>query len=123
MRKKKGYLLTETIVAIGVLTMIIAAVAILLSQFRNFNDYQLKRQRCVSAGLAQLDSITVTGKTLKAEKLNQLWQGVNSEIQIEQGYGKWQDFKLVTVTTTAKSKTKQAKVKQARYVSAVEELE
>jgi type II secretory pathway pseudopilin PulG len=51
-KKYSGFLLTEVIVAAGVLGVILIALALSMYGFAKFNRYQLVRQQCTAAAQA-----------------------------------------------------------------------
>jgi len=113
--KHNGFLLTELIVALTVLVIILSCLAMALKVFRNINQYQLTRQRCISAAQAQLDCIAVTGKEIDDEDFKRLWPKMSVEIKQSDGIDQWQGLKLVNVRATVKDINKDITVEMARY--------
>ncbi|MCX5633720.1 MAG: type II secretion system protein [Phycisphaerae bacterium] len=113
--KHNGFLLTELIVALTVLVIILSCLAMALKVFRNINQYQLTRQRCISAAQAQLDCIAVTGKAIDDEDFKRLWPKMSIEIKQSDGIDQWQGLKLVNVRATVKDINKDITVELARY--------
>jgi Tfp pilus assembly protein PilV len=113
--KHSGFLLTELIVALTVLVIILSCLAMALKIFRNINQYQLTRQRCISAAHAQLDCITVTGKEISDEDFKRLWPKMSVEIKQSDGIDQWQGLKLVKVKAAAQADNKVVSVEMARY--------
>jgi prepilin-type N-terminal cleavage/methylation domain-containing protein len=115
-KKSKGFTLTEIIVASAIIGMLVAGLAISMYGFAKFNRYQLVRQQCIAAIMAELDSITTTGKPIPDEDLNRLWPKIDINIKSSPGTGQWQGLSLIEVTANGMSYSKEVKVKLARYV-------
>jgi type II secretory pathway pseudopilin PulG len=115
-KKNSGFFLAETIVASGVLALLLAGMAMSLYGFAKFNRYQLVRQQCIAAARAELDSITITGKPIPDEDFKRLWPKLDINIKSSTGTGQWQGLSLVEVTANGISYNKEVKVKLARYV-------
>lgn len=115
-RKYGGFLLTELIVSLIVLSALFVGLALSLHGFTKFNRYQLVRQRCIAAARAELDSITATGKPIPDEHFKQLWPKLSVSIKESAGTGQWQGTKLVEVTTNGISFRNQVKIQLSRYV-------
>ena len=114
--KHAGFMLTELIVATAVMGLILTGLALAVNGFAKFNRYQLVRQRCIAAALAQLDSITATGKSIPDEDFQRLWPKLATSVSSSPGAGQWEGLTLVEVTATAKSFRKDVKVRLNRYV-------
>jgi type II secretory pathway pseudopilin PulG len=108
-------MMTELIISMAVLGTLFVLFAISLDGFKRLNNYQLVRQRCVSAGQAELDSIAATGSALDGNDLERLWPGMSIRIDELQGMGQWKDLKLITVTAQAMSFNKKVEVRLSRY--------
>ena len=115
-QKNSGFFLAETIVASGVLAILLAGLAMSLYGFAKFNRYQLVRQQCIAAAQAELDSITTTGKPIPDEDFKRLWPKLNVNIKSSAGTDQWQAMTFVEVTANGMSYNKKVKVKLARYV-------
>ena len=116
-KKYSGYLLTEMIVGLTVLITILACIAMVMKTFKDLNQYQLTRQRCISAAQGQLDSIAVTGKPISDEEIKRLWPKMKIEIEQTDGTGQWEGLELVKVKATSKDMRKEISVELARYFS------
>ena len=116
-KKYRGFLLTEVIVAAGVLGIILVALALSMYGFAKFNRFQLVRQQCTAAAQAQLESITTTGNPITNEDFQRLWPRLNVNIKRSAGTDQWQGLSLVEVTANGMSYNKEVKVSLARYVS------
>lgn len=115
-KKNSGFFLTEIIVASAIIGMLLVGLAMSMYGFAKFNRYQLVRQQCIAAALAELDSITATGKPIPDEDFNQLWPRLDVNIKSSAGTGQWQGLSLVEVTANGMSYSKEVKVKLARYI-------
>ena len=111
-----GFLMTELIVTLGVLVTILTCFAMLLGNVRDLGKYNLCRQRCTQAALAQLDSISITGKPLPDDKLKSLWNDITTQIAETSGTEQWQGLKLVKVKSTTYLRKKEISVELARYI-------
>ncbi len=114
--KHPGFLLTEMLVAAAVMGLLLTGLALAMNGFAKFNRYQLVRQRCIAAALAQLDSITATGNPIPNEDFQRLWPNLATSVSSSPGAGQWEGLTLVEVTATAKSFRKDVKVRLNRYV-------
>ncbi len=115
-KKYSGFFITEVIVASAILGIILVGLATSMYGFAKFNRYQLVRQQCISATVAQLDSITTTGKPIPNEDFKRLWPKLGVNIKRSPGTGQWQAMTLVEVTATGKSFNKEVNVQLARYI-------
>jgi len=109
-------MLTELIVATAVMGLILTGLALAMNGFAKFNRYQLVRQRCIAAALAQLDGITATGKPIPQEDFQRLWPNLATSVSSSPGAGQWEAMTLIEVTATGKSFRKDVKVRLNRYV-------
>ena len=115
-RKNKGFIFAELIVGLTVLGILLTCLAVSLNGFARFNHYQLVRQRCTSAAQAQLDSITLTGKTIDEKDFEQLWPSLSCSIKKSQGLNHWEGLSLVRIKTAGKSFNKNVEVELGRYI-------
>lgn len=116
--KDRGFLLTETIVAMSLLGLLLAGLALSLFGLAKFNRYQLVRQRCIAAAQAQIDSIATTGEPVSDEDLNRLWPGISMSVGRSPGTGQWRDLDRLDVTASGKSFRKDVTIQLSRYVQA-----
>ena len=114
--KHPGFLLTKMLVATAVMGLILTGLALAMNGFAKFNRYQLVRQRCIAAALAQLDGITATGKPIPQEDFQRLWPNLATSVSSSPGAGQWEAMTLIEVTATGKSFRKDVKVRLNRYV-------
>jgi len=112
---RKGYLLTETMVALSILVTVMAIMAFGLKTYGNFNHYQYARQRCIAAAQAQLDSISVTGKPISEQDNRRLWPKVQIKMEQSDGTGQWHGLKLMKVRASTKSFHREINVDMGRY--------
>lgn len=116
--KYRGFLLTEIIVAMGLLGLLLAGLALSLHGMAKFNRYQLTRQRCIAAAQAQLDSIVTTGGPLGDEDVQRLWPGLRVSYRRSPGAGQWQGLERLEVTARGKSFRKEVTIRLSRYIRA-----
>ncbi len=116
--KYSGFLLTETIVAMGLLGLLLAGLALSLHGLAKFNRYQLIRQRCIAAAQAQLDSIAATGEPISDDDINRFWPGLSLSVRKSPGIGQWQGLERLEVTASGKSFRKNVTIQLSRYVQA-----
>ncbi|MBN2312875.1 MAG: prepilin-type N-terminal cleavage/methylation domain-containing protein [Sedimentisphaerales bacterium] len=114
--KNRGFLLTETIVAVSLLGLLLAGLALSLRGLAKFNRYQLVRQRCVAAAQAQIDSIATIGEAVSDEDLNRLWPGISVSVERSPGTGQWRGLDRLDVTASGKSFRKDVTIQLSRYV-------
>lgn len=115
--KYGGFLFAEIVVALAILGLLLGSLAMSLNVFTKANRYQLVKQRCIAAGQAQLESLTVTGRAVAEEDFKRLWPRLGTSIESSDGIGQWEGMKLVEVTATGSSFGRQVQVKLSRYVS------
>jgi hypothetical protein len=115
--KYKGWITTEVIVSITLLTALIGTLAMAMSFTRRFNKYQLVNQQCIAAAQAQLDSIAATGKTIDKETLQRLWPMITVTTETKPADGDWKGFELVRVRAAGRStnRSKEVTAELARY--------
>jgi len=115
--KRKGWIATEVVVSIMLLTALIGALAMAMSFTRRFNKYQLVNQQCIAAARAQLDSIAATGKTIDRQTLQRLWPLITVTTEIKTADGNWDRLHLATVTAAGRStnRSKDITVELSRY--------
>ncbi len=114
--KYGGFLIAETVIAFAILGILTVGFAISLNAFSRFNGYQMVRQRCIAAGAAQLESISVTGEPIGDEDFKRLWPGISVSFENSAPSGQWQGTELVKVTTSGTSYRRKIKVELARYI-------
>jgi len=112
MKKNKGLLSVELVVAIGVLATIIAVLAALGNSFGKLNSALWAQHTCYAAGQAQMDCIAVTGKPIDPAKFESLWPTVTCEIETADGTGQWQGLTQVQLFLSVKD----VQVQMARYL-------
>ena len=96
-RKTGAWLMTETLIAMSILGMMIAAMAYTQGQANELSRCELVREHCTAAAQAQLDSYTASGKGLSADECKRLWPGVTLEVDVSPGKGDWEGLSLVSV--------------------------
>ncbi len=116
-RRYRGSMLLELGFAMATTGILLAVLVISLDGFGRFNHYQLACQRCTAAGLAQLDSMTATGRALDDAQIEELWPGVACEVSTSAGEGMWKGLTRVDVTATAQSKNRTVTLQQRRYIA------
>ena len=121
-KKHGGFTLIEVMVGLAVLGMVLVGLALSLNGFAKFNRYQWMRQHCIAAAQAELDSIAVRGEAIREEDFMRLWPNLTVSIKESAGAGQWKGMKLVEVTASGKSFSKEVKVQLCRYVLAETEL-
>ena len=115
-RKNAGFLWIELATAMAVIAIILTSLAVSLNGFRKFNNYQMVRQRCISAAQAQLDSIAVSGSAIGKKDFTRLWPKLDISIEKTDGTDQWKGLKLFTVKTKAKSFSKDIEIELNRYI-------
>ena len=116
-----GWLLTETLVALGLIGMLLTGLSLAQIGFKKFNAYQLVRQQCLAAARAELDSFTATGKAIPQEDFRRLWPGLDVRIEQTPGKGDWSGLELIGATVGGSSRGKRIVVRLSRYVAAGQE--
>ncbi|RKY12255.1 MAG: hypothetical protein DRP65_01865 [Planctomycetota bacterium] len=119
--RNNGWLTTEVIVSIGVLSLIFFAFIKTMGATGRLNRLLLARQQCTSAAQAQLDCIEATGEKLSPEDIARLWQGLGVTVEESVGKGDWKGLRLIKVTATNKSLHRKVEVQLCRYVSVKQE--
>jgi type II secretory pathway pseudopilin PulG len=113
---RRGFLLTELIVAMSVMGLLLGGLIFSLTGFAKFNRYQLIRQQCIAAAQAQLDSIAATGRSIPDEDLSRLWPGLTVAVKQTPGEGQWQAAQRVEVTASGKSARTEVSIRLSRYI-------
>jgi hypothetical protein len=117
-KKCDGFLVTELAVAMALLAVMLIAFAISLDVFKRFNNFQLEKQRCISAAQAQIESIAVTGKEIAIEDFERLWPKISFTIEKSNSTGQWEGLNLVEVSVKTKSFNREVKIRMSRYIEA-----
>ncbi|MHC4187705.1 MAG: pilus assembly FimT family protein [Planctomycetota bacterium] len=115
--KYKGYLFVELMVALTLISFMLTCMTISLTSFQRFNHYQLVRQRCTSAALAQIDCIELTGSELDNEVFTNIWPKIDTTVQRSSGTGQWQGLQLLEVSARSHSFDKEVTIKLSRYIA------
>jgi type II secretory pathway pseudopilin PulG len=110
--RQRGFLTVEVLTATALLGVIIAGLAVSINGFSSFNYRQWARQRCAAAALAQLDSLTATGRPIESQELKRLWPEVELSMIRTPAEQPWAGLELVEVTAVAKRVT----VRLVRYI-------
>ena len=115
--KYKGWITTEVVVSIMLLTTLIGTLAASMSFTRRFNKYQLVNQQCIAAAQAQLDSISTTGTAIDRETLQRLWSMITVTTKIEPAEGEWKGLELARVRAAGRSTNRSKEVTEelSRY--------
>ena len=111
-----GFLITELLVTFVLLGMMLTCFTILLGSTRDLGRYNLCRQHCIQAAVAQLECVAITGKPLPDDRVKSLWNEVTTQIEITGGTEQWQGLKLVKVKSTAYLGKKEIAIELARYI-------
>ena len=109
--------MTEIIVALTVMAMLLAGLAFSMNGMAKFNRYQLVRLQCIAAAQAELDSLTVTGKSIPDEDFQRIWPQLSVSVKKSDGTGQWQAMELVEVTASGRNFRKEVEIQLSRYVS------
>ncbi len=115
-QRNGGFAFTELVVTMTVLAILVAGFIVSLDGFRRFNRYQLDRQKCIAAALAQLDSLTATGAAMESAELERLWPDVEVVVGRASGTGQWSGLELVTATAKTNSFNRKVTIKLSRYM-------
>jgi hypothetical protein len=115
--RNNGWITTETIVAIGILSVLFFAFVKTIQATGELNRLHLARQRCLAAAQAQLNCIKATGRQLIAEDVERLWPGLEVSVEQLSGRGDWKGLRLIKVTTTDKSVPRKVEVRLCRYIA------
>ena len=116
-KRNSGWIMIEVITALGVLVVIMACLALSARTFGKLNAVQLRKQQCLSAAQAQLDSISMTGDRIGQDDLNRLWNGIEIAVEEEEGKGQWEGLKLVKVTAAGMAQKREVKIELSRYLA------
>ena len=113
MYRRRGLMLTELIVTLGVVALLLACTAASLQGLRRFSHYQWTRQQCIAAAQAQLDSLATLGRDLPDQTL---WPRVTLTTRRVEGEGQWRGLQRLDVTARAESYRHTVRVRLSRYV-------
>jgi len=118
---RAGYLLTEIVIALGVLGVLLSCMAQFHHSTAKYEKFLRVRRQCVAAGQAQLDSLAATGRAIDAEQVERLWPGVACTVGRREGEGQWGGLTLVTVEASASVNHRDVSLSQSRYLAPREE--
>ncbi len=121
-QKSLAFLLVEATVALGILAVMLGVFASLMSSGFRANKQVYARQKCILAALAQLDSLSVTGKPLNADQVEQLWPGVTISVSIESGAGTYAGYNCHKAVARITEAGKEHSSSQMRYIPASAEM-
>ena len=120
--KNNGWILTETAVVIFLLFVFFIAMVSVTATFKHLNFLTLKKQQCLAAGRAQLDSVIATGKSIDEIDFKRLWPGIEVVIDRNPAQGDWEGLNRCVVVTKTKVRKRYIETKLCRYYHAREEL-
>jgi len=109
-------MLAETVTALAVLGLLLTALARLQEATADLNGLYRVRHECLSAGLAQLDSLAATGAAIETEAFQRVWPDLTATIRRTPGEGDWAGLTLVEVTVAGSLADRPVNVTQARYM-------
>ncbi|MBN1359722.1 MAG: type II secretion system protein [Sedimentisphaerales bacterium] len=121
--RERGFLLAESIVAITLVSLIMAGLGITVIGFARFNRYQWARQQCIAAAQAQLDSLTATDQPFSHEDIQRLWPDVTVKVDRSAGEGQWEGLELLQVQASVDTHPRPTTVRLARYLLTKPHLE
>ena len=107
----------EVITALGLLAVIMVCLSLSAWTFRKLNTVQLRKQQCLSAAQAQLDSIAMTGEPIAQNNLDRLWDGIEIAVAEQEGNGEWKGLKLLKVTAVGIVNGREIKIELSRYLA------
>ncbi|MCK5000006.1 MAG: hypothetical protein KAS23_10735 [Anaerohalosphaera sp.] len=116
MKKHKGLISVEFVVAIGVLAIIVGVLIAMGNSYGKLNNNLWARHTCYAAGQAQMDAIAVTGSPIDSEKFESLWPKVTCRIETADGTGQWQGLRQVQLYLSMKVKEKDILIQMMRYL-------
>ena len=116
-KRNSGWIMIEIITAIGVLGVIMVCISLSARTFGQLNKVQLRKQQCLSAAQAQLDSIAMTGERIGQDELNRLWGGIEITVEEQEGRNEWEGLRLVKVTAETTAHQRQVKIELCRYIA------
>ena len=119
-RKHKGLLSVELVVAISVLAIIIGVLVALGNSYGKLNHHLWAKHICYTAGQAQMDAITTTGKPINDSKFEKLWPGVTCTVEKSDGSGQWQGLQRIDMTVSKRTRQRETEIQLTRYVTYAE---
>ena len=114
-KKNNGWLMTETAVVLFLTAVFSIALISAMATFRKLNYNLLKKQQCLAAGRAQLESVIATGQTIDDEDFKRLWPDVEVAVDRQGGQGDWTGLDLCIVTTKARVRKRYVEIQLCRY--------
>ena len=114
-RQAPGFMLTELIVAMGVITILLFCAGASLQSLRQFTHTQWTRQHCLAAAQAQLDCLASQGRELTKAELARLWPRVTLTTTRRNGQGQWQGLERFAVTAEMPAGAHTVRVRLSRY--------
>ena len=116
-RNRSGWLLMEVLTAMTLLATLIAGLGLALKASGKLNHYHWQQQRCIAAGMAQLDCIGATGEPIKAAELERLWPSIELTTEQSPGEADWAGLTLIKVKAKTKKAGKVIEIELSRYIS------
>lgn len=115
-RKNNGWIMTEFLVALGLLVVIFAMYEKTVNAAATINRLELAKQRCIAAAQAQLDCMEATHEQIPEEDFQRLWPKMDISVEKSDGEGNWDGLTLIKVKTTDKSRSREVKIQLCRYM-------
>ena len=102
-RRCRGFLLTETVVALALLAVLLGAFGYALSRHRAGMDRLLLRQQALAAAEAQLQRLRSGVPPLSDTEFTETFRRLRSSLQQEPGEGDWAGLTRCRVTVEGPS--------------------
>ena len=118
-----GWVAIEAMVGTVLLGMILAGVISTLNLTARLNRHHLARQRCIAAAMAQLESLSATGRPIAAADLKRLWPQVRLTLERAAGKGDWAGLTLCKAVAVADTREAPVTVTLARYLPPPQEAQ
>jgi len=115
-RSGAGWAVAESIIALGVLGLLVTCLTAAVVRTRNFNRIMIARRSCISAAQAQLDNVAVIGAPIDASRSEELWPDLAVRVESAAGEGDWSGLTLVTATASTTVAGRDVSVSLRRYV-------
>lgn len=120
-KRNNGWILTEVAVVLFLMIVFFISMISATATFKHLNFLTLKKQQCLAAGRAQLDSIVATGKPIEEKDFKRLWPDIEVVIDRNPAQGDWEGLSCCVVVTKTKVRKRYIETKLCRYYESPEE--
>jgi len=115
-KRKHGFMFLEILISLALIGLILAALSMVMYEFRTMSRLQLLKQQCIAAGQSQLESLAGGAGGISDETIERLWPGITVEVTRSTGESRWEGLTLVEVAATGEYLERVIEVHLFRYM-------